>query len=130
MPIMTNQGLKTLSDAFNGLQIPEHRARANNCFIGLLAVNNTFNYGKSLVAEQLEWLTDEIEDKRKAIYPDRYTDLSTPFLLEELARLNREKDIATAFLRMCEQVEKDTAAKLPASALQEHDYQSDNFQGM
>lgn len=130
MPIITNQGLKTISNAFNCLEIPDHRARANNCFVGLLAVNDTFKYGKSLAAEQLEWLTDEIEDKKQAMYPDRYTDLSTPFLLEELARLGREKEVATAFLRMCEQIEKDTAAKLPASALQEHDYHSDNFQGM
>lgn len=108
-----NQSVLTILE---GLIIPLDRVRANNCYIHLRRISEVCNVAKSLPAEQLEWLSDAIKDKRKEMYPDRYTDHSTPLLRDELVKLELEKKQVSEHLALLEELEKQVNLLLPKKA--------------
>ena len=118
-----------LTSIFSSLEIPTHRARANRCYSQLREINSVALIGKSLAAEQLEWLTDEIADKTKEMYPDRYTDLSTPVLRQHLDELRKEKEQVLLLLALLEGLEIETSIRLPVKSAEVSSYENE-LEGM
>ncbi|MFW8589876.1 hypothetical protein ACOI22_03640 [Glaciecola sp. 2405UD65-10] len=114
---MNNQTkiFKAVNALLAPLEIPTKRARANNCYLHVRTINTVSTKTKSLFLEQLEWLIDEITDKRKEMYPDRYQDLSTPVLREQLSQLEKEKETVLSGLSLMEALEHETGSRLPSN---------------
>ncbi len=110
---MSSEIKTAITALFSCVDIPTDRIRANKLYSQLRQINASAKTGKSLALEQLEWLTDTINDKTKEMYPDRYTDLSTPLLREELTKLEMEKRQVTALLYLVESLAHETEVRIP-----------------
>lgn len=110
---MTCEIKTAITGLFSCVDIPNDRIRANKFYSQLKQINASAKTGKSLALEQLEWLSDAITEKSKEMYPDRYTDLSTPLLREELSKLEAEKRQVSALLSLVDILAHETEKRLP-----------------
>ncbi|MDT0626887.1 hypothetical protein [Alteromonas sp. W364] len=101
---------------FETVEIPTDRVAASRCYTFLNDISKVSKVGKSIASEQLEWLKDEIEQKAKAMQPDRYTDLSTPLMRDELNKLKHERKQAQALFDLVDELEVLASKKLPKKA--------------